>query len=302
MLFGVLPIFLIVLGLAILIVLIVRKFPQLRVLDVEALPEEKDRVKKEKILEERFSKAFEPVREKTRAVGSRVYSWFEKIQKRFRAYVNRIADRYREEHGKVVKQRFSSQAPRERIRQLNTLLEEADTLRRNDDLVHAEEKYIAAIALAPKSARAYKGLGKIYFAQEKYMDAKETFTFVTQIDKDDDVAHAFLGRIAKAEHRWEDAVKSYKHALALKGDLGKRWLDLGMVYRIMGSHEQDAKEALLKAHELEPKNPAVLDQIIIFALEIGDKQLARDMYAQLQEVNPENQKLGELKEAIQALR
>ncbi len=302
MLFAVFPIVLIVVGLAIVIVIVVRKFPQLKVLDTETIPEEQDRKKKEKILEERFYRALKPVKAKSLALGKVWLDHFMRLQKRFRGYVNHVADTYRSERGKVKKKKFTQQSPRTRERELNRLLDEADELRDTKELVRAEEKYIAAIALSPKSIRAYKGLGKIYFSQEKFTDAKETFMYVTSLDKVDDVAHAFLGRIAKAEQRWEDAIKHYLKALSLNADLAKRHVDLAQVYHAIGDQVEKAKKAYQHAYSLESKNPAVLDQIIEFAISIKDKVFAREILKQLQEVNPENKKLADFKERIRNLK
>lgn len=300
--FDVLPILFILAGLAAIVVLMVRKLPQLRVLDVEALPEEKDRKKKEKLLEERFSRALLPWKGRLQKGWGVVAEYFERVRDWFRMYVSRVADRYRSEHGKVVKKRFFAQSSRDRQRQLHTLLDEADELRHNEHTVAAEEKYIAAIALSPKSVRAYKGLGKIYFVQEKLAEAKETFQFAAQLEPQDDIPLAFLGRIAKAQHRWEEALGYFQRALKLQPDVAKRWIDLAECCREMGDKDEQAKEGYLKARELEPRNPAVLDQVIQFAVKTRDKSLAQETLSQMQEVNPENQKLPELKEAVQEMR
>lgn len=302
MLFSFLPLVLIVLGLAIIIAIIIRKFPQLRVLDVDGLPEEQARKKKDKILEKKFDLAFKPLQSGIDIVTNTFEKYFGQVQSKFRTHVDRVADKYRAEYGRTMQERAQSLSPRERARQLNHLIEEGDELRHDDDLIHAEEKYIAAINFEPKSVRAYRGLGKVYFEQERYVDAKETFKFLMKLDKNDDIAPAYLGRVAKAEKRWEEAATWYERAIKIKKDVTKRWLDLAAVYEEMSDREEQAKKALLSAYALEPKNPAILDEIIHFAISHNDRALAREKLAELQEVNPENQKLPGLKNTVQGMR
>ncbi len=300
MLYGYLPILIILIGLAIAVVIIIRKFPQLKVLDVDELPEEQDRKKKDKLLEEKFYRAMSPLKKRGIGWGRKFLERMKVFQEDFRGYVNRIADSYREEHGKVHKKKQKSKTPAERKKEVARLVEEADELRHKNDLVHAEEKYIAAIGIAPRSISAYKGLGKVYFAQEKFDDARETFTYLAKLAKSDDIVHAFLGRIAKAKEKWEESVKHYKRAIELNGGLAKRHIDIAKVY-IELDKKREAVAAYRRAFELEPKNPAVLDQIIEFAFDVKDKVLAREMIKRLQEVNPENKKLEQFKKDLQKL-
>ncbi len=300
--FSIIPITLIIVGLAIVILAVVRKFPQLTVLDVDALPEEQDRKKKEKILEERFYRMFAPLKDKVGVHGEKFVDRFMKVQKVFRDYVNQVADNYRSEHSKKTTKQFKQKTHRERAREISGLLDDADELRRGGEFPRAEEMYLKAIGLSPRSVRAYKGLGKIYFAQDKWKEARETFEYVVTLVKDDDVPHAFLGRIAKAEQKWERAVKHYGKAIAIKADMAKRHIDLANVYMQMGDKVKEAKAAFQSAFELEQNNPAVIDQIAQFAIKVKDKELAREMIAKLQEVNPQNKKLAELKEKVRGLK
>ena len=302
MVFSILPILLIVIGLGIAVMIVVRKFPQLKSLDTEQLPEEQDRRKKNKLIEERFYRAIDPKMKKVGKVGKKVLAFLMNKQRGFRSYVNTVADSYRSEHGKVRKKKFKSKSTTERKTEVKRLLHSADALRKEKDYVHAEEKYIAAIGLAPRNAIAYKGLGKVYFAQEKLDEARETFGYLTKVSADDPIGHAFLGRIAKEQKKWSVAVKHYKKALELDDGLGKRFIDLAQVYTQMDGKVKEAKAAYKKAYELEPKNPAVIDQIIEYALDIKDKKLAKIMIAQLQAVNPENKKLDGFKKELRELR
>jgi hypothetical protein len=56
-----------------------------------------------------------------------------------------------------------------------------------------------------------------------------------------------------------------------------------------------------KALEIEPNNPRYLDTILEISIIKKDKVLANETYKRLKEVNPENQKLAEIKEEIAEL-
>ena len=300
--FAIIPITFIVVGLGIVILAVVKKFPQLTVLDVDALPEEQDRKKKERILEERFYRMFKPLGEKTQVVGEKIVHRFMEVQGSFREYVNQVADNYRSEHSKKTTKQFKQKSHKERAREVSELLDDADELRHDKELSRSEELYLRAIGLSPRSVRAYKGLGKIYFSQDKWKEARETFEYLVTLVKDDDIPHAFLGRIAKAEQRWEDAVKHYEKAITINAKMAKRHIDLAQVYLHMGDKVAEAKQAFQEAFAREENNPAVIDQIVQFAIQVKDGRLAKEMIAKLQEVNPQNKKLAEFKEKVRRLK
>ena len=64
---------------------------------------------------------------------------------------------------------------------------------------------------------------------------------------------------------------------------------------------QTAREAILSAVALEPKNPKYLDLLIETAILAGDKNLALESFQELRLVNPDNQKLIQFKERIEKL-
>ena len=59
-----------------------------------------------------------------------------------------------------------------------------------------------------------------------------------------------------------------------------------------------AREAALGAIELEPQNPKYLDLLAEVAILCRDKALAERAYNDLRLVNPENNKLADLRERI----
>lgn len=177
------------------------------------------------------------------------------------------------------------------------LLREAEALTAKELYHDAERKYIAAIALDPKSVSAYEGLGELYFDRKDYAAARETYAHIVKLNERSAAAHARLGAIASASGNLAEAEKDYAKALELSSDLVSSYIDLGVVHEALGKHDA-AFEDFLQARELEPKNPRVLDLLLETALVLGKSAIAREALAALEETNPENQKLEELRKRV----
>ena len=177
------------------------------------------------------------------------------------------------------------------------LIFEAKTLVEKELYDDAERKYIAAIALDAKSMPAYEGLGELYFQRKDYEAARETYAHIVRLNERSAAAHARLGAIASASGNLTEAEQDYAKAAELASDLVSSHIDLGVVHQMMGKHD-DALLNFLKARELEPKNPRVLDVLLDTALVLGKSSLAGEMLAALEETNPENQKLEELRKRV----
>ena len=173
------------------------------------------------------------------------------------------------------------------------LLAEAEALTAKGLHDDAERKYIAAIALDPKSVVAYEGLGELYFTKKDYDAARATYAHIVKLNERSAAAHARLGAIASASGNLKEAEQDYAKAAELANDLVSSHIDLGVVHQTMGKQEK-ALENFLKARELEPKNPRVLDLLLETAIILGKRSFAEEALAALAETNPENQKLEEL--------
>lgn len=180
------------------------------------------------------------------------------------------------------------------------LLVEAEALTAKELYDDAERKYIAAIALDPKSVVAYEGLGELYFTKKDYDAARATYAHIVKLNERSAAAHARLGAIASASGNLQEAEQDYAKAAELGSDLVSSHIDLGVVHQTMEKHEA-ALENFLKARGLEPKNPRVLDLLLATAIILGNRPLAEETLITLTETNPENQKLEELHARVAAM-
>ncbi len=277
--------------------IVVSKFPQLANLDVNNLPEEKESKKKKEILNQRID-------EQGRRLQKRLAIWFKPVRRgwgllqlKFRVYVGKMERLWHHEQRLEEKKVRAEMSSEEKVNRLEEILKEAEICRNSGELDKAEELYIGAIKIKPNSTVAYHGLGETYLAKESLEEARQTFKYLCQLDKDDEQALVKLGEIAEKEGKVEKAIDYYERAIILNDSLSPRFYHLAELLMKV-NQPQVAKEAIVQAVELEPKNPKYLDLLIEIAIISADKALAVKGYDELRLVNPDNQKLVEFKERI----
>lgn len=286
------------LGVGTIVYLIVRKFPQLARLDVENLPFEKEYKKKKEILGKRIATREEQIKKGIAGSLSPVNRWWRKLQFQFRIYVGRIERLWH--HEERLKKRSQPEKETVNEKKLEQLLQEGRRCLENAQLVEAEDMFIAAIKIDQHSTEAYRGLADTYFAKGALDEARQTYRFLLQLTPSDDAVMVKLADIAEAREHWEEAVAYYQQAAVINDSLSPRFYHLAELLLKLGQPEV-AKEAILQAVELEPKNPKYLDLLIETVILSGDKNLALQAYEELRMVNPENQKLLSFKERINAM-
>ena len=191
----------------------------------------------------------------------------------------------------------TEEATEAKEQKVNKLIQEAEDNFKIGSLDKAEELFIAAIKVDDKSTPAYRGLGDTYLAKNAPEEARETYRFLLQLEPDDDSTLVKLAAIAEGQGDLEEAIQYLQQAVAVIGSLSPRFYHLAELLLKVGQGST-AKEAILQALELEPKNPKYLDLLIETAIICGDKTLAVEGYNSLRLVNAENQKLEDFKDRI----
>lgn len=295
--YSIIPLILILLSLAVIIVITAKKFPQLAILDVESIPEVKEGIKKDEFLRKRID-------EKT-AVS--IKDWVKKlvpfiqklkeIQLRFRKYVGKVESEVLKKTEEDRKEKIKKIPIGKKRSELNSLLKQADKEVENGAYEKAEELYISAIRISPKSGHAYRGLGEVYMRQANFENAEETYQFLRQLDPNDDVTYAKLGHLAERRGDTAKAIEYYEQAVLINDQLASRFVKLAELLRSVEQYGT-AMEAMRQAVHIEPQNPKYLDNLTELAILSGDRNLAEESLGQLRMVNPENQKLEILKDKI----
>lgn len=286
--------------LAILIYLILPKVPVLANLDVNNLPEEIEQKKKKEIV-------FKRLENRGRELGKKIVSRFFFLkniwlffQNKFRILVYRIEKLWRYEESIRKKDEEKEMTPKEKDNKIRDLIKEAQNFFVVQNYNKAEELYIAALRLNPKSTEIYRGLADTYLARKAHDEAVETYEFLLTLDKNDDNVLMKLGEIKEMQNKLDEAINYYQQAALLGDTLAPRFFHLAELLLKVGQPES-AKEAIRSACELEPKNPRYLDLLIETAIICDDKLLAEKAWEDLRMVNPDNNKISDFKERIDNL-
>jgi tetratricopeptide (TPR) repeat protein len=189
----------------------------------------------------------------------------------------------------------------EKQNKIRELLQEAYEYMRTEKYDLAEGLFIAAIKMSPNAPEAYQGLGETYVSRGSFTEAKETYQFLLKISPHDDTIMVKLGDICEKQGDVDEAINYYEQAVAANDAHSARFYHLAeLLLKVKQPHV--AKEAILPAVELEPRNPKYLDLLVEIAILCSDQPLAERAFKELRLANPENQKLESMRLRIAGLR
>lgn len=258
----------IVLAIAVILVIIIKKFPALAILDAANIPGEKEAKFKQQIIKARVE------RDMARWSGFLGRIWLF-ISKRLSSSI-----KAQQENLKKIKTNYQLNIKMpwlEKQKKIRELLAAAEEFLRKEDEKSAEEKLLEVISLDQKNLGAFFQLGELYVNQKKWSEANQTFSYAL--------------KLARQRH----------------DDNGAGDITLQRIYFAQAEVEKEAGnldaalENIREALELEPNSPRYLDLILYLSIMRKDKALAQESWEKLAAVNPENQKLEKWKEKIEAL-
>lgn len=258
----------IVVAVLVILVIIIRKFPQLAAMNVESIPEEKALRLKNKIIIERLTRRFLDAQKRTRTYLKPV---FEKTKLGVQNLYQRAMELEQE-----VRQQKQPLKSFEIRNEISRHLEEAEKLVEEEEYDKAEEVYITILSLDAKNIAAYEGLTELYIENRDYKKARETARYLIKL-------------LTKQEISGADKIH-----------LSTAYFDLGEIYELENKQPQ-ALTNYKKAVDLEPNNPRYLDSLLKISILVKDKELAWRTFNALQEADPENKKLPDLKTEIESL-
>lgn len=290
------PLLFILLPLAIIIIVIVRRFPQLALLDVDSLPQVREEKKKNEMIKRRVEERAARAKKEWFNKLKPTVKLLRRIQLEFRQYVGKVERQLAEERRRKFIERLKPVSFNKK-REISKLLQEAMQAKEDGNFDAGEKKYLTAIKLDPKSAATYRGLGDIYAAQEQWAEAKETYRFVLQLDPHDDLTLLRLAEIAEQAGDIKAAVGYYERAVLIGDHDPQRFAKFAELLSGIGQYDA-ALAGIEQAVELEPQNPRYLDMMTEISILGGQKAAAESAYQQLRMVNPDNAKLAGLKDRI----
>jgi len=256
-----------VLALGVILYMIWKKIPQIRVLKVDTIAEEKQAKVRDRILMARINRGMKKVQKFLQKL-------FAPIGKRIKKFVSKkyqhILELEKKGEGQI---KGKSGEKKKSSAEVKLILDKAMKLFKNEKYAEAEKIFIEIISYDLHNIVAYRGLAKLYFQQKELEQAEQTYLYLIKLD-----------------------LKYSKK----KSELVEDYLDLAAVYQLMEKYSK-MMGVLEKAVDLASKNPKVLDLSIQGALALKNKSLAWDMCKRLEEVNPDNQKLREYSEQVKEI-
>lgn len=227
--------------------LIFRKVPQLRVIDVNAIPEEKVKKVKEKIILEKLRRVSGKRMEKLAKAGAEGLKGASKVGRRL---VQRLYAL--EQHYKKLQQGDAGDHAKDN-ETVRRLLDEAGEFIRQGEYFQAEKRFIEIISHHPKHALAYEELGNLYILDKKYDQARETLTFALKLQSDNASAEVSFGELELAVGDGKEALEHFARAVELRPH-NPKYLDFYVETALKVGSAVDAKKGLRMLRDVNPEN------------------------------------------------
>jgi|GEM_PF-6301521 len=289
-----LPQALIIIALAVLVVIIVRKLPKTAKLEAQlaaqkaadtasgVIPKRKRTLKLPPVLGPLFKKVRPAMRSAGRGIvkGTKVVSGKigdVVVRGRLKEVLSNAARKRKKQMVSASKLAAKSASElTEKEQSILQLLKEAEDYARQSNWSAAEKVYINVIALAPKTIEAYLGLGDLYLKQKNWNDAAESYKVALQGDDANVTAWGNLGLALANKSEWVAAVDALQRAARLDPGNATRQATLGMAYMTIKEYKK-ATKAYREAVNHDRENMSHRVELAKAANLAGDKALAEEM-------------------------
>ncbi|OGE79094.1 MAG: hypothetical protein A2751_05625 [Candidatus Doudnabacteria bacterium RIFCSPHIGHO2_01_FULL_46_14] len=150
-------------------------------------------------------------------------------------------------------------------------IKQGEKLLEQGEHADAEQHFIKAIKKDPHNEQAFAYLGKLYLAQNKTKESIETFRFLIKHYPDKGHYHASLGQAYHNHKQYDKAISAHERAIDLEPENSRRYIDLGMTLEAK-KHLEEAILNYRKAVDLDAENT----QAVIILSEALVKKGGRD--------------------------
>ena len=167
-----------------------------------------------------------------------------------------------------------------------------------ENFQEAEAELIKVIEKDPHNEEAFASLGKLYLSQNKLEEAIETYKFLIKHYPQNDTYHASLGQAYHNYKLYDKAIAAYERAIELDGKNARRYINLGLTLEAK-KHLGEAILNYRRAVDLEQNNPQFLIILAEALTKKGDRAEAEAILQKILELEPTNhlarEKLMQLK-------
>lgn len=274
------------------------KFPLVARVDADNIPAVKQQQAKKNILDQRLRRLLS---DKTVNIRQQAKSIIQLLRNLLTGLYHDLLDKERELKAKRMQARTATAVGQSSLEErIKNLIDEAQVLYRQDDLVETEKRYLEIISLDPKNVPAFEGLGDLYLKQRKYHEARETYDYLLRLTHSEAYFYDKLGQVAKAQGRLQEAEAQFIKSVDLNSQNAGYLFDLSEVYRLESEYDKTA-DYLRQALDIEPNSPKYLDAMLEISIIRKDKAAASDALLRFTEANPDNHKLPELKQKVEEM-
>jgi predicted O-linked N-acetylglucosamine transferase (SPINDLY family) len=126
------------------------------------------------------------------------------------------------------------QVPTDSQRRASELTEEGNALEDTGELDAAQQRYVAAIELAPDWPKAHLNLGNVLLAKTDLPGAFAAYSKTLELDAGYAPAHYNLGNVHFQQNQLEAAIACYRRALRFKADFVDAEVALGVALETLG--------------------------------------------------------------------
>jgi len=275
-----------------------RHATELAAVDLEILPEEKNREVKTEMAEKRLKRKFDYAAKKISNNYLIPLSAF--ASSRIKKVYYKAMELERHYKRETKRQSAVGLANNDLLNHIKEKLVLGLELLNQGKFKEAEDALIEVVSLDTKNTEAYLGLAKIYLATEKPDQAREVYNFILKMEVQNNAALAGLAEMEMAQNNWANACDVYAKIVATGTTNPEYYCDYGYVLEKLDDHK-NAMEMYQKAVDLKPSDPRYLDYLLEESILNKKKYLAFKVFDQLKEANPENQKLDDFKKRIEEI-
>lgn len=153
----------------------------------------------------------------------------------------------------------------------------------------------------PKNFEAQMKAGGLFYQIKRYEQALEFYRRAQQIKPDDFEVLSQLGNSTFDLGQYDEAARWYNEALRVRPDAVNVRTDLGLTYYLRTPRDLDrAIEIYREALKYDPRHEMTLQNLATALIDKGERAAAGESLRRLEEVNPNNQALAQLRARLNA--
>ncbi len=278
-----------------LLFLVIRRFPQLSNINIDRVPGVRDAAVKNKILEAKLKR---DIIQQFSAL-QKFFGWQRwSIRGIIQSWQNRLLQLERE-YKRITHKDLSSEVKKSKV--LEDLLGNAKTYLDEEEYGKAEEVLIDALAMNDHHRDTYFLLVQAYQGKKELAHAKETLEYLLRLTHHEDPkVYQGLAQISADQGNLKEAEEDYLRSISLDENNYVYYLQLANIYQDLEELDK-ALEAAKRSLILAPNNPKILDFLVELSVLLSDKEQGFDYLERLIEVNPDNNKIDQLRKKLEAI-